>query len=148
MKKLTLLIIFLTIFFANIKYSNASSYWYIGELLDLKVWIEEYDLTLGWIENMYFSNYNTQLLFNEYQDKVLLLNQVIIEKYRNEEFSYYQVNWIITTQKNFVYHINKLFYNIQLKDYYPNERNLDDVILNHYSLAKTYYERLQYLVYR
>lgn len=151
MKKLSLIIILLSLLFANINYSYSSSNqeyseWYIEKLLDLRVWIEEYDLTLWWIEQMYFSDSNTQALFNEYKNTILLLNKEIISKYINNEFSYSQINWIISNQKMFVYHINKLFYNISLKDYYPNDKSLDDAILEHYSKARTYYKRLQYLV--
>ena len=46
----------------------------------------------------------------------------------------------------FIYNINKLFENIALKDYYPNDLSLDDQILENYSTARTYYKKLQYLI--
>lgn len=151
MKKFILLIITFTIFFSTLNNSfatNQYSEWYIERLLDLNVWIEEYDLTLAHINQMYFDDYQTQALFDEYKNTTLKLNKEILKRYREWNFHYYQVNWIILNQKLFIFHINKLFYYISLKNEYPNEKQLDDFILKHYSTARTYYKRIQSLVYR
>lgn len=151
MKKITLLIITLTIFFSTINNSFAEkqySEWYIEKILDLNIWIEEYDLKLANIEQMYFRDYNTQMLFDAYKNSTTLLSKEIIKKYRAWNFEYYQVNGIISNQKLFIYHINKLFYYINLKEQYPHYNNTDDFILKNYSVARTYYKRLQGLVYR
>lgn len=151
MKKIIVFIITFTIFFSTINNSfaeNTFSEWYIEKLLDLNVWIEEYDLNLARIDQIYFRNYETQNLFEEYKNTSLLLNDEIIKKYREGKFWYYQINWIISNQKKFIYHINKLFYNLSIKEIYPSDIQIDDYILNHYNIARTYYKRIQALVYK
>lgn len=149
MKKFISIIITLTVFFSTINITFAEkmySEWYIERILDLNVWIEEYDLALAHIDQMYFRDYNTQMLFEEYKNASLLLNQEIIRKYREWEFEYYQINWIISNQKKFIYHINKLFYYISIKEQNPNYIETDSIILEHYNISRTYYKRTQSLV--
>ena len=123
MKKIITIIITLTIFFSTINISFAErtyNEWYIEQLLDLNIWIEEYDLTLAHITQIYFSDVNTQNLFEEFKRTSYLLNEEIIKSYREWKFDYYQVNWIISNQKKFIYHINRLFYYISIKEQNSN----------------------------
>jgi len=145
MKKIITTIITLSIFFSTNNISFAKE-WYIEQILDLNVWIEEYDLALEHIDYIFFRDPNTQALFNEYKNSVALINQEIIRKYANKEFEYYQINWIISNQKQFIYHINKLFYYISIKEEGNNYIETNDLILENYSKARTYYIRLKYLI--
>jgi hypothetical protein len=144
MKKIILLIISTTLFFSTINNAFATktySEWYIEKFLDLNIWIEEYDLNLAHIEEIYFRDYNSQMLFEEFKRTSNLLND-------EWDFEYYQVNWIISNQKKFIYHINRLFYYISFKESNPYYNQTDDLILEHYSVARTYYKRVQALIYK
>ena len=145
MKKI--LFSFLTSFFIIFISTNTyASEWYIENLLDLNIWIEEYDLELSYIDKIYFINSNTKEIFDNFKVANRLLKDEIIKKYRAWEFDYYQVKWIITNQKMFVFHINRLSHYLSIKEQNHRYLDVDNFILKNYSNARIYYKRVKYLV--
>jgi hypothetical protein len=127
-------------------YAAEYSPWYIDQLLDLNYWIEEYDLELEYIDYIYFSNPQTQAIFENFKEVNRILKDEIIRKYRAWEFEYYQTKWIITNQKMFVYHTNKFFHYLSIKEQNPEYIETDNFILKNYSNMRIYYNRLRHLV--
>lgn len=145
MKKSLLTITFVLLFSTSFFQVNAEE-WYIETLLDLNYWIEEYDLELEQIDYVYFSNSTTRQIFQNFEIANTLLKNEIINKYRSEEFDYYQTKAIIKSQKMFVYHVNRLSYYLSVKEQNPSFVDTDTFILKHYSNARLFYKKVRHYV--
>lgn len=148
MKKILSIITIIAFIIPTFQNTYAAEYseWYIDKLLDLNYWIEEFDLELSHIDDMYFTNSKTQKKFESFKAVNEVLKDEIIRKYRAWEFEYYQTKWIITNQKMFVYHINKYFHYLSIKEKHPEYEETDNFILKNYSNARIYYRKVRHLV--
>ena len=70
----------------------------------------------------------------------------IIKKYRTWKIDYYAIKWIITNQKKFVYHTNRLFHYLSIKEQHPEYIDTDNFILKNYSNARIYYRKVRQLI--
>ena len=144
------ILVYILAIFSLLSISNNSfaSEWYVEQLLDINIWIEEYDLELANMDIMYFRDYRMQEKFHDFQEINQILKSEIINKYRTWDFDYYQTKWIITNHKNFVYYVNELFYYISIKETSPYYKEVDDAILKSYEKVRSNYRRVKILVNR
>ena len=119
---------------------------YIEKLLDINYWVEEYDLELISVKEVYFYTPEFKKMFEEFKKVDRVLKKEIITNYRNGNFDYYQANNIVSNYKNFVYHTNKLFYYVSIKESTPNFKETDTAILKNYRKMRSYYYRVKILV--
>jgi len=144
MKKLVYIIITIITFFSIYNQSNANYYWneniewYLEKILDLSYWIEEYNFQINEIDNVIFSDKNSQILYNNFRNAERLLKNEFLRKYRNWEIEYYTMNWIIQNFNLFVYHSNKMFYYISIKETRNDFKELDTAIFKNYQNSRSY----------
>lgn len=143
--KITSIIIALILFFSSANFSFAEE-WYIERLFDLNFWIEEYKLDLAEINYINFNENKYNNIYNELKTVDAILRNEIMKNYRNWEYKYYQTNWIVKNYNNYIYHINKYFLFIKLKEQNPNLRELDSAILKSYTNLKNSYIRIKNLI--
>ena len=138
MKKIILSIIVVTIFFSSLSNTFASE-WYIERLFDMNYWVEKATLDLSELDYIQFNNSKYKNMYYEFKTADGILRKEFIKKYRNSEYSYYQINWIITNYNNFIYHINKFFYYLKLNERGYNSKELDNAIINSYTNMRRSY---------
>lgn len=145
MKKIINIIITLSIFFSSMDYTFAEE-WYLEKLLDLNYWVEEHNIELAKMDNVNFNNPEFNKVYNELQNIDRVLKDEFIKKYRNWEYTYYQVNWIVTNYKNFVYHANKFFYMLKIEENNPNYDEMGKAILNSYTNMRSSFKKVKNIV--
>jgi len=145
MKKLLLPILSIFIFF-SIANTSVAKEWYIEQLLDLNYWVEEYELRLSKIEYVYFYNENTNQMYDGYKIADRLLKDEMMNMYRNWEIDYYTMNWIVENYNLFIYHTNKLFNYVSVKEIRSDSKEVDSAILKNYELSRSYYKRVKHLL--
>lgn len=145
MKKIINIIITLSIFFSSMDYTFAEE-WYLEKLLDLNYWVEEHSIELAKMDSVSFNNPEFNKVYNELQNIDRVLKDEFIKKYRNWEYTYYQVNWIVTNYKNFVYHANKLFYMLKIEENNPNYDEMGKAILNSYTNMRSSFKKVKNIV--
>lgn len=147
MKNILSIIIFISIFsIAN--FANAWE-WYIEELLQFKVGPEAFTMNLAKIKNVSFIAPDTQEVFDSFKKTSELLKNEILNRYENDEFEYYTMQWIVSNYNSYVYYTNRLFYYLSLREQYSDlESETEYGISKSYSKARTYFKRLKYLVYK
>jgi hypothetical protein len=142
MKKIIRVIITFIILFSNLDTTFAEE-WKIEKLLDLNYWIEEFKINLAELDNYYFKydKYNNTYSELKYLNEVL--KDGFIKKYRNGDYTYNQINWIITSHKNFIYHANKYFGFLKLQEKYPNDMDMDDAIIKSNTSMRSSFKKLK-----
>lgn len=152
MKNLVYIILYIFIFF-SIKNESIANYawennkeWYIEKLLDLNYWIEEYNFQITEIKNIYFSDKNTQILYNSFRNWEKTLKDEFIRKYKKWEIDYYTMNWIIKNFNLFVYHTNRMFYYISLLEIRGDYKELDNAIIKNYENSRSYFNKTKLLI--
>ena len=147
MKKIINIIIAISLLLSSLSTTFASQ-WYLETLLDLNYWIEEHNLELAELDNIYFKNKLFNKVHNKLKKADKILKREIIQKYRNWEYEYYQVNWIVKNYKNFIYHANQFFYYLKIEEQHPNYRDLDTAILRSYRNMNSNYRKVKNLIKR
>ena len=145
MKKIISLIIVLTIFFSSLTKTFAEE-WYIEKLLNLNYWVEEFNLNLSKLNNIYFNDEKNNRIFNELKTVDSLLTNQFMLKYKNWEYEYYEINWIIKNYNNFIYYTNKYFYFIKLNEQRPYYKENNTAILNSYKNMISSYKKIKYIL--
>ncbi|NVP17610.1 hypothetical protein HUU51_02730 [Candidatus Gracilibacteria bacterium] len=144
MKKLVYLIIAIFTFFSINNYSNANYYGneniegYLEQILDLSYGIEEYKFEINEIRNIYFINNNSQNLYNNFRSAERLLKNEFLRKYKNNEIDYYTMNGIVDNFNLFVYHSNKMFEYLSVKEKNNSFKELDNAIFKNYQNSRSY----------
>ena len=143
MKKLLALIIitlsFFSIFnFANAKNSTKKTEWSLEKLLDLDYWPEEFELYLPKISNIYLRNTRNRAIFRAFRD--------IDNTLRNEFIDYNATNGIIDNYSLFVYHTNKYFYYLSVKEANSKYSEVDEAIAENYRLSRAYIKQVKYIL--
>jgi len=128
--------------------STFAEEWYLETLLDLNYWVEEHNIEISELDYIYFNNDLYNQVYNEVQNIDRVLKNEFINKYRNWEYEYYQVNWIIQNYKNFIYHTNKFFFYLQIEENHSNYKELDTAILRSYRNMRSSYRKVKNIIRR
>ena len=115
-------------------------------ILDLNYWVEEYDLQLAHLNEMYFFDKNLNNMHSEFQNANENIKQEIIMYYRQGRFTNYQTQGIIRAQKNFVYYTNQIFIHMKYKELDPNYADVDGQTLDNYRHARSYYNKIKQII--
>lgn len=142
MKKIIIFIISFTIFLSSQSNTFAEE-WYIERLLDLNYWVEELTLGLSELEYVQFNTAQYDNMYNELKNADWLLRTEFMKKYRNWEYTYSQINWIITNYNNFIYYTNKFFYYLKLKESGYSYTELDSAMIKSFTNMRNSYRHVQ-----
>ncbi len=145
MKKIISFIIVSILYFSSSSTSFAKD-GYIEEILNLNYEVEKLTLDLAEIDTIYFKNPK----YNKLRNNMIRVNDTlkkgILEKYKSWELKYYQTNWIINNYNDFIYHLNKLFYFLKLKEQNCNFSELDWAIINSHLSMRSSFRKIQNLM--
>jgi hypothetical protein len=142
MYKIITIIIMIFFYFSSFSNTYAQE-WYIEKLLNLNYQTQELQLDLYKIDNIYFKTTKNNNLRINIQKTSNKLKKIFIQKYKNWELKYYELNWIITSYNNFVYHINKLLYFLKLEEQNCNFTETKTAIINNYIQIKSSFRKIQ-----
>jgi hypothetical protein len=145
MRKIILFIITLTIIFSSLSNTFAKE-WTLERVLDLNYWVEEFKLNLSNIDYVRFNSSKYNNMYNELIKIDSTLRTEFMKKYRNWEYEYYQINWIITNYNNFVYYINKFFFYTKIKESNSRYVELDTAIINSFRNMRISYNKVKNIV--
>ena len=144
MKKITLFFVSL---FTLLHFSSTyAEEWYIEQLLDLNYGIEQYELDLRELDYIYFNDSKYNYVYNELKRVDSILKTEFMNKYRSWEYEYYQTNGIVTNYNNFIYHTNKFFFYLKMKESNPNYWEINTAILHNYRSMKSSYSKVKNIV--
>ncbi len=115
-------------------------------ILDLNYWVEEYDLQLAYLDQMYFFDKNLNNMHSEFQKANDNIKEEIIMYYRQGRFTNYQTQGIVRAQKNFVYYTNQIFTHMKYKELDPNYADVDGQILDNYRKARSSYNKVKQVI--
>lgn len=118
----------------------------IVELFDLYNGVEEYSLWLIRLEPVNFSNPNLQKTYNEFLIVDTQLKIVFMNKYRNWEISYYEMQDLISAYKNFVYYTGKTFSYIAEQEAGLVSPELDRALKNSYDNMRQSYIKVFHIM--
>jgi len=144
MNKIIKLIITLTIIFSSLSNTFAEE-GYIENLFNLNYWIEEFDLNLHNIKYIHFNNEKYNKIYREIKTVDSLLKEGFVRNYKNWEYNYYQMNWIVNNYNKFIYNTNQFFFFIKLKENNNNYSEINSAIMNSYRNMKIYYLKVKNL---
>ena len=147
MKKITLCIIISLISFSSISHSFAM--WeegFIEQLLEIRTWVEAFEIERAQIDNFVFISPTIESVYTEFKKADRLLRNEIITQYNQWNLEYNQVNGMITNHWKFVYHTNKLFMYLSMKErWQASGKEVDNAIANSYIQLRSHYARLKIL---
>lgn len=146
MKKIIATIIVFISIFSTSSVTFASDEPIFERLLDLNHWVEEYDLQLAHLDEMYFFDRNLQNMHSEFQQANENIKKEIIMYYRQGRFTNYQTQGIVRAQKNFVYYTNQIFQHMRYKELDPNYADVDGSILDNYRKARSSYNKIKQVI--
>jgi len=116
------------------------------KLLDLNYWVEEYDLQLAHLDEIYFFDNNLNNMHSEFQAANEKVKEEIITYARNGRFTNYQTQWVVRAQKNFVYYTNQIFKHMKFKELNPTYADVDGAILDNYRQSRTAYNKMKQVI--
>jgi len=146
MKVLIKIIIWIFFLFSIVSISFASNRWQLETILDLNYWIETLDINSTKIDNIRFNSYQTYRIYKAFKDTSIILKNELIRQYRNWDIWYYQMNWLVTNYKSFIYYSNRYFYFLKQKEVYPNNKSIDYAIIKNLTNVRSYYMKIKFLV--
>lgn len=115
-------------------------------LLDINYGVEEYDLQLAHLDDMYFFDNNLNNMHREFQKANENIKKEIIMYYRQGRFTNYQTQGIVRAQKNFVYYTNQIFTHMRFKELNPTYADVDGEILDNYRQSRTAYNKIKQVI--
>lgn len=134
------------IVFSIFSFTNASE-WLLEQNLDLNYWPESFELRLATVWNYKFNNKNNQNTFKNFQYLNNALRENLIKANQEWKFSSNKINWLVREYNLFVYHTNKLFEYIYMKEKKPKYSDADTAISKNYKSARSYFEKLKNIFY-
>ena len=134
------------IVFSTFSFANASE-WLLEQNLDLNYWPESFELRLTTVWNYNFKNKNNQNTFTNFQYLNNALRENLIKANQEWKFSSNKINWLVREYNLFVYHTNKLFEYISMKEKKPKYSDADTAISKNYKSARSYFEKLKNIFY-
>lgn len=152
MKKISILFIILLIIISfNLEKTNADDNWILNEILNLEYGPFQYELSLPVLDEYTFNNNNLQNRYNTFIKFDKISREQIIIAYKNWDYDYYRMNWIVMTYSNFVYNVNKFFFFLDRIDSNPSiaqNREIQFWVLKFYKASYFEYNKLQNLLKR
>jgi hypothetical protein len=145
MKKIISIIITLTLILSSLSTTFAEE-WYIERLFDLNYNIEETNLNLSKINYIHFNEEKYNRIYNEFKTVDSILKKWFIKNYREWNYEYYQINWIVTNYNNFIYHTNQFFFFIKLKEQNNNYTENNTAIIRSYTNMRSSYNKVKNLI--
>jgi hypothetical protein len=142
MKKLLILIIAVISLFSISTKTFAQNQPIFERILDLKYGVEDYEIQLANLDQMYFFNSSYQSMHSKFKRANIKMKQEIIMYYREWRFTRAQTQGLVKAHKNFVYHTNQVFRNIKYKELDPNFSDVDSAILDNYKQARRSYNQI------
>jgi len=142
MKKIIISIITLIIIFSSFGNTFAEE-WYIEKLLDLNYGAQGHKIELIKLNNISFNNSGNNNVFKELQKMDTILRTGFMNNYRNWEYSYAQMEWIITSYRNFIYYANKFFSLLKMQEKNPSYEEIDDAIIESFWNMKSTFKKLK-----
>ncbi len=146
MKKIILIIWSILLFsIPNISLASVRS---LEQVLDIQYGPEVFEIEMSQFPKYSFKDAWIQSTYNTYVSDMDLLKGAIIQKYSQDEFTTYQMSWISTSFSSFVYHTNRMFALIKLKEGWNTDKEILKSIKRHYEQSRTSYNQLKNLVYK
>lgn len=148
MKYITSVIITTSVFFLSFGSSFAAVSWEYHRLwgiLELEYGIEQYELELADINNIY-CRWNLRTQLNAAIDLNHTIKSEMIRLYRNGNISYTEMNGIVSAHSKFVYYINDYFYYSALKQRNASYWEVETAILRSWKYARSYHAEVQKLL--
>lgn len=145
MKKIYKIIIIIFFIISSYKYAYTEE-WYIEKLLNLNYIIEENNIELIKIKYYSFNNSSYNNLYKNLKYIENTLKKEIMKNYKNWKYTYYQVNWIINSYKDFIYYINNLLSLLKIKEKNIDYIDLDRALLNTYTNIRSSFTKIKNLV--
>lgn len=147
MKKIISFIIITLISFSSVTSAfDIQNEGFIERTLQLRTWVEWYNIELAQIDDFQFISPVVADVYSEFKMADRILRDEIMKQYAAGDLEYYQVNGMIENHSKFIYHTNKLFYYVSMKEkWQASGKELDNAIINSYIKLKSYYARLQVL---
>ncbi|MDD2871238.1 MAG: hypothetical protein PHS49_04565 [Candidatus Gracilibacteria bacterium] len=146
MKKILFVIIASFFIFSRLLNNTFADDGYIVNMLNLNSQNEENNINLANLDNIQFYNADYSNKYNQLKNIDKVFKKEFIKKYKNGEYSYYQINGIISNYKNFIYYTNKYFYFLKIKKQNQNYREIDQAISNSIINMKNYLNRVKNIV--
>ena len=128
--------------------NNAFAMQSIDELLEIPSGIEAFEIQLQRLDAHNFQTQGIQNVYDTFQSTNKVLRSELIRKYRDGEFEYYQMQGIIKNYSGFIYHTNKLFQYLAIKDSGILGKEVDTAILRSYQNVRIYYTRMKNIISR
>lgn len=145
MKKLFALIIITLSIFSNFSFVNARES-LLEETLDINYWPENFEINLPKVWNFSFKNTNNKNSLKNFKAIDSSLREVFMINYRNWKYSYNATNGIVDNYTLFVYHTNKYFYYLSVKEKNWNFKEVNTAILKNYRLSRSYLKKVKYII--
>ena len=121
---------------------------YIDSLLQIDTGIEVFDIELANMDVYTFKTPSIQNVYNDFVEVNEVLRGEIIRKYSTGEFGFYQMQGIIKSYKNFIYHNNKFFQYLSIKDSGVSGKEIDRAILSSYKNTRIHFTRMKSIIAR
>lgn len=115
-------------------------------ILDLNYGVEEYEIQLSNLDEIYFFNSSYTNMYTAFNDANIKIKQEIIQYYRDGKFTQAQTQGLVKAHKNFVYHTNQVFRHITFKEIDPDFADVDAAILQNYKEARKAYNHIKKIV--
>lgn len=147
MKKLLASIIALISLFSITTDTFAAEEGLFERILDLNYGVEDYEIQLSDLDQMYFYSDNYTTMYNDFNKANTSLKREIIEYYREWKFTRAQTQGLVNAHKNFVYHTNQIFKHITYKELDQNFADVDAAILQNYKRTREAYTQIKKIVY-
>ena len=135
-----------------ISFSSASSTFgmetegFIERTLQLRTWVEWFNIERAQIDDFNFISPTINSVYTEFKRADRILRDEIMKQYAEWNLEYYQINWMIKNHGKFVYHTNKLFMYLSMKEKWQiSWKEADNAIANSYIQLRSYYARLKAL---
>lgn len=147
MKRFLFTIILSLTFFSNLIYmSTYAEDGRLGELLEVRTGPEVFLLeSIPQLSENRFSHSWVSQTFREFQAIDNALRNEFISKYRQGEYSYYQMRDLVESYRNFVYHTNKAFEYIEIRSQWNNSEEIQKALYSHYIKLRKYFIQVQRL---
>ena len=147
MKKFISLIIISLIGFSSVSLVFAmEEEWYLEQLLQIRTGVEWFNIERAQIDDFSFISPTIKSVYTEFKRADRILRDEMMNQYASGELEYYQINGMIENHAKFVYHTNKLFYYLSMKETgQAYGREVDNAIASSYIKLRSYYARLKAL---
>lgn len=121
---------------------------YIDELLEIPTGVEAFEISLPQVDIYNFRNSSVRSVYENFSSVHQVLRQELLNKYANGDFEYYQMQGIIKNYSDFVYHTNKLFGYLEIRESGISGKTIDTAIIRSYQNIRISYNRMRNTIAR